>query len=49
MYTFNRTNLVQINPAISGHPGIFVQSLSSLSSITPQPDCLENISDLYVH
>ncbi len=49
MYTFNRTNLAQINPAIFGHSSIVVQSLSSLSSFTPQPDCLENISDLYVH
>ncbi len=49
MYTFNRTNLAQINPANFGHSGIVVQLLSSLSSFSPQPDCLEIISDLYVH
>ena len=37
-------NLYMKNPAIFGHSGIVAQSLSSLSSFTPQPDCLKNIS-----
>ncbi len=49
MYNYTRNHLAYINVAIFGHSGIVAQSLSSLSSFTPQPDCLKNISHLYMH
>ena len=41
--------LDMITAANFGHPGIVAQSLSSLSSFTPQPGCLKIIPHLSYH